>query len=141
MPEPNPVPNQSPLAMPSNACLVGFKIAAKASKDGRKYSYYIAYGICSWFAMQISVNIAMNIGLMPIKGFTLPLISYGGSSMIFTSRATNNKKGALIRANRFLPRKPTALTLWSLILRLGTSVFSMPRFEPFHPWNDQQNPL
>jgi cell division protein FtsW len=34
--------------------------------------------------MQISVNIAMNIGLMPIKGFTLPLISYGGSSMIFT---------------------------------------------------------
>jgi cell division protein FtsW (lipid II flippase) len=31
--------------------------------------------------MQISVNIAMNIGLMPIKGFTLPLISYGGSSM------------------------------------------------------------
>jgi cell division protein FtsW (lipid II flippase) len=28
----------------------GFKIAAKASKDGRKYSYYIAYGICSWFA-------------------------------------------------------------------------------------------
>jgi cell division protein FtsW len=29
----------------------GFKIAAKASKDGRKYSYYVAYGICSWFAM------------------------------------------------------------------------------------------
>lgn len=62
----------------------GFKIAAKASKDGRKYSYYVAYAICSCFSMQISVNIAMNIGLMPIKGFTLPLISYGGSSMIFT---------------------------------------------------------
>ncbi len=61
----------------------GFKIAARASKDGRKYSYYIAYAICSWLSMQISVNIAMNIGLMPIKGFTLPLISYGGSSMFF----------------------------------------------------------
>lgn len=62
----------------------GFKIAAKASKNGKKYSYYVAYGICSWFAMQISVNIAMNIGLIPIKGFTLPLVSYGGSSMVFT---------------------------------------------------------
>jgi cell division protein FtsW len=34
--------------------------------------------------MQVGVNIAMNLGLMPIKGFTLPLISYGGSSIIFS---------------------------------------------------------
>ncbi|SMN15984.1 Cell division protein FtsW [uncultured Candidatus Thioglobus sp.] len=62
----------------------GFNIAAQALTDGRKYSYYVAYGICTWFALQISVNIAMNIGLFPIKGYTLPLISYGGSSMIFS---------------------------------------------------------
>jgi cell division protein FtsW len=42
--------------------------------------------------VQISVNIAMNIGLMPIKGFTLPLISYGGSSMIFTIIGFEDKK-------------------------------------------------
>ena len=62
----------------------GFNIAKEALKHGRKYSSYVAFGICSWFSMQTGVNIAMNLGLIPIKGFTLPLISYGGSSMIFS---------------------------------------------------------
>jgi cell division protein FtsW len=62
----------------------GFNIAKEALKHGRKYSSYVAFGICTWFSMQIGVNIAMNLGLIPIKGFTLPLISYGGSSMIFS---------------------------------------------------------
>ena len=61
----------------------GFNIAKEALKNGRKYSSYVAFGICTWFSMQVSVNIAMNLGLIPIKGFTLPLISHGGSSMIF----------------------------------------------------------
>jgi cell division protein FtsW len=62
----------------------GFNIAKHALKNRRKYSSYVAFGICSWFSMQISVNIAMNLGLVPPKGFTLPLISYGGTSMIFS---------------------------------------------------------
>jgi cell division protein FtsW len=62
----------------------GFDIAKEALKHGRKYSSYVAFGICTWFSMQTGVNIAMNLGLIPIKGFTLPLISYGGSSMIFS---------------------------------------------------------
>jgi cell division protein FtsW len=62
----------------------GFSIAKEALKHGRKYSSYVAFGICTWFSMQVGVNIAMNLGLIPIKGFTLPLISYGGSSMIFS---------------------------------------------------------
>ena len=61
-----------------------FNIAKEALRHGRKYSSYVAFGISTWFSMQIGVNIAMNIGLMPIKGFTLPLISYGGSSMVFS---------------------------------------------------------
>lgn len=60
-----------------------FNIAKEALKIGKKYSSYVVFGICSWFSMQIGVNIAMNLGLMPIKGYTLPFISYGGSSMIF----------------------------------------------------------
>ena len=34
--------------------------------------------------MQVTVNIGMNLGLLPPKGFTLPLLSYGGTSMIFS---------------------------------------------------------
>ncbi len=63
--------------------LKGFKIAKGALKQKRKYSSFVGFGICTWLSLQFSVNIAMNLGLMPPKGFPLPLISYGGSSMIF----------------------------------------------------------
>ena len=63
--------------------LKGFKIAKVALQKGRYYSSYVVFGICTWFAMQITVNIGMNLGLLPPKGFTLPLRSYGGTSMIF----------------------------------------------------------
>ena len=63
--------------------LKGFKIAKDALKNRRKYSSYVGFGICTWLSLQFSVNIAMNLGLIPPKGFPLPLVSYGGSSMIF----------------------------------------------------------
>ena len=61
----------------------GFNIAKLALKKGRKYSSYVVFGICTWLSMQVTVNIGMNLKLLPPKGFTLPLISYGGTSMIF----------------------------------------------------------
>ncbi len=62
----------------------GFNIAKIALQKGRKYSSYVAFGICTWFAMQVTVNIGVNLGLLPVTGFTLPLISYGGSSLIIS---------------------------------------------------------
>lgn len=41
-----------------------------------------AVGIASMFAVQVLVNVCMTLGLMPITGLTLPLVSYGGSSMV-----------------------------------------------------------
>jgi len=71
------------LAIYAFIIIKGFEISKAALQKGRKFSSYLANGICIWFSVQISVNVAMNIGLIPIKGWTLPLISYGGSSILF----------------------------------------------------------
>ncbi|MEN6385623.1 MAG: FtsW/RodA/SpoVE family cell cycle protein [Phycisphaerales bacterium] len=57
----------------------GLEIAA-ASTD--MFGGFVAAGISIIFAIQVIVNIGMNIGLMPITGITLPLVSYGGSSLV-----------------------------------------------------------
>lgn len=44
----------------------------------------ILTGICSFLVFQFTVNIGMNLGLLPVTGITLPLVSYGGSSLIST---------------------------------------------------------
>ena len=42
----------------------------------------VAVGIAAMFAFQVLVNVGMVLGMMPITGLTLPLVSYGGSSMV-----------------------------------------------------------
>ncbi len=58
-----------------------FQIVVKA-EDG--FYRYLAAGVTSWLALQILVNLCAMTGLIPLTGITLPLVSYGGSSMIFT---------------------------------------------------------
>ncbi len=62
----------------------GIKMSNEALKQGSKYNSYIAYGISIWFALQIFIHIGVNVGLLPTKGLTLPLFSYGGTSMLIT---------------------------------------------------------
>ncbi|HEY7499629.1 MAG TPA: rod shape-determining protein RodA [Vicinamibacterales bacterium] len=56
--------------------------AARLSKD--RIGAYLVGGIISGFAFQVIYNVTMSAGLAPVKGLTLPLMSYGGSSMIAT---------------------------------------------------------
>ncbi len=57
------------------------KVANRVSKD---FNFLLVIGIFSMLICQIFVNIGMNIGILPITGITLPLISYGGSSLVAT---------------------------------------------------------
>lgn len=58
------------------------KIASQAEAAGNYFAAYMAYGIGIWLSMQAIINMGVNVGLLPTKGLTLPLMSYGGSSLI-----------------------------------------------------------
>jgi cell division protein FtsW len=59
-----------------------FAIAAQAVRAENLFAAYLAYGIGIWFGLQSFINVGVNMGLLPTKGLTLPLMSYGGSSMV-----------------------------------------------------------
>ncbi|QWF71034.1 putative lipid II flippase FtsW [Methylomonas paludis] len=59
-----------------------FVIGEQAEKIGDRFSALVAYGLAIWFGFQAFVNMGVNMGLLPTKGLTLPLMSYGGGSMI-----------------------------------------------------------
>jgi cell division protein FtsW len=61
-----------------------FKLAMRAAEAERFFEAYIAIGLGSWLGIQAFINIGVNMGLLPTKGLTLPLISYGRSSLIIT---------------------------------------------------------
>ena len=60
----------------------GFVIARRAIVAGQLFAGFVAYGMSSWLVLQAFLNIAVNMGLLPTKGLTLPLMSYGGSSLV-----------------------------------------------------------
>ncbi len=61
-----------------------FKLAMRAADAERFFEAYIAIGLGTWLGVQAFINIGVNMGLLPTKGLTLPLISYGRSSLIIT---------------------------------------------------------
>ena len=68
------------------AVLVGraLAISRNAAEAGLAFQSYLAAAIGVWLGLQAFVNIGVNMGLLPTKGLTLPLLSYGGSSMLVT---------------------------------------------------------
>jgi cell division protein FtsW len=66
-------------------CVLIFRaiiIGYNAFKQKLYFGSYTAYGIGLWLGIQTVTNIGVNMGLFPTKGLTLPLMSYGGSSML-----------------------------------------------------------
>ncbi len=72
----------------------------------KRYGGYLAYGIGVWFSIQAFVNIGVASGALPTKGLTLPLVSYGGTSLLVSCMAV----GLLLRIDherRMTGRKVT----------------------------------
>jgi cell division protein FtsW len=72
------------------------RIGYLAEKKNQLFKAYFAYGIGILFAVQSFINIGVNMGLLPTKGLTLPLVSYGGSSLIVSCMCI----GVLMRIHR-----------------------------------------
>lgn len=57
-------------------------IGRRAEKRERPFTAFLAYGLGIWLGLQAFINIGVNMGVLPTKGLTLPLMSSGGSSLI-----------------------------------------------------------
>ena len=89
-----------------------FIVAAQAAKANHLFAASLSYGIGIWFGLQSFVNIGVNMGLLPTKGLTLPLMSYGGSSMVvmcaaaaLVLRVDYETRSASLSANRRTPAR------------------------------------
>ena len=76
-------------------------IGARAEACGNAYGAYVAYGIGLVIGLQAFVNIGVNLGVLPTKGLTLPLMSYGGSSLVMSCLAV----GLLLRVDHETRRR------------------------------------
>ena len=59
-------------------------IGIMAHRNDKPFAGFVCYGIGLWLGLQAVVSIGVNLGVLPTKGLTLPLISSGGSSMLMT---------------------------------------------------------
>ena len=70
-----------------------FCLAADAQAQKMNFAQHIAYGCGIWFALQATISIGVNMGLLPTKGLSLPFMSVGGSNLLASCIAL----GLLIR--------------------------------------------
>ena len=61
-----------------------FSIAGVAQQLGKYFAAYMAYGIGLIIGIQAFIHMGVNVGLLPTKGLTLPLFSYGANSIFFS---------------------------------------------------------
>lgn len=84
-----------------------FHLGLRCVEMRRHFPGYCAFGIALWISLQSLVSIGVNLGLLPTKGLTLPLISSGGSSVLMTCVAM----GLLLRVSYELDRAERQVAL------------------------------
>ncbi|EQD30539.1 Cell cycle protein, partial [mine drainage metagenome] len=61
-----------------------FRIGRQANVTGHRFEGLLCYAIGGWIGMEALINMGVNLGALPTKGITLPLLSAGGSNLVVT---------------------------------------------------------
>lgn len=78
------------------------RISRVSFMAGDQFGRLVATGILAMLMFQIFVNVGMNLGLMPVTGIPLPLVSYGGSSLITTLASFGILQSILLRHKKLV---------------------------------------
>ena len=105
----------------------GLYLGLKGVEVGQRFAGYVAFGISLMLAMQAFVSVGVNLGALPTKGLTLPLISYGGSSMVLTCAMAGVLLRATYEINRALDARQMATRMPAAVAVADANVAAKPR--------------
>jgi cell division protein FtsW len=83
-----------------------FHVALRCALAGHGFGAYLCYGVGLIIGLQAFINIGVALGLLPTKGLTLPLISYGSNSLVMTLAALGCVVRASHESERLLTPRP-----------------------------------
>ncbi|MFC5740042.1 putative lipid II flippase FtsW [Dyella tabacisoli] len=106
----------------------GLYVGLKGVELGQRFTGYVAFGVSLMLGMQTMVSIGVNLGALPTKGLTLPLISYGGSSIVLTCAMAGVLLRATYEINRALDARQMATRMpAAAVAATNTAVAEPPR--------------
>jgi cell division protein FtsW len=92
----------------------GLHLGLKGVEIGQRFAGYVTFGISLMIGLQTMVSVGVNLGALPTKGLTLPLISYGGSSIVLTCAMAGVLLRATYEINRALDARQMATRMPAL---------------------------
>lgn len=105
----------------------GLYLGVKGVEVGQRFAGYVAFGISLMLAMQAIVSVGVNLGALPTKGLTLPLISYGGSSMVLTCVMAGVLLRSTYEINRALNARQMATRMPAAVAAVDANDAVKPR--------------
>ncbi len=105
----------------------GLHVGLKGVDVGQRFAGYVAFGVSLMLAMQAVVSVGVNLGALPTKGLTLPLISYGGSSMVLTCAMAGVLLRATFEINRALVARQMATRMPAAVAAADANAAVLPR--------------
>ena len=107
----------------------GLYLGLKGVDVGQRFAGYVAFGISLMIGLQAMVSIGVNLGALPTKGLTLPLISYGGSSMVLTCAMAGVLLRATFEINRALDARQGSHRVAVAATTADDAVAALPEHE------------